>query len=116
MHRTRPAFIFQQQPRRAQQRRGMPIMPTCMHHAGHGGFPGQVIRLFLDGQRIHIATQPDRAIAPAAADGRHHAMAADILGDFAHTHVAQLLHDKGRGWTFMQGQAGMGVQVPPPGS
>ena len=116
MHSTSPAFVFQQHPGRTQKRRGVAIMPAGMHHARHGGPPGQVIRLFFDRQRIHIAAQPDRAVAPTAADGCHHAMAANIVGDVGNAHLAQLLHNKGRSRPFFQRQAGMGVQVSPPGS
>jgi hypothetical protein len=43
-------------------------------------------------------------------------MAANMLGNLSHAHLPQLFHHKGRGWAFMERQAGMGVQVSPPGS
>jgi hypothetical protein len=43
-------------------------------------------------------------------------MAADMLGNLRDPHLPQLFHHKGRGWAFMERQAGMGMQVPSPGS
>ena len=70
---------------------------------------------FLDGQRVHVGPQPDRAVAARPADGSHHAMAADPLGHL-HPHLPQPGGDEGGGRFLVQGKARIGVQMASPAS
>ena len=59
----RPSPCRRQQRRGAEQRGGMAVMAAGMHHAGNGGAVRQVRVHLLDRQRVHVAAQPDRAVA-----------------------------------------------------
>ncbi len=84
-----------QQRRGAEQRRGVAVMAAGMHHAGIAGGVGQAGG-FSDRQRVHVGAQADAAVGLAAADRRHHAMAADA-GDERNAEFAQPGADEGGG-------------------
>ncbi|GAA0587264.1 hypothetical protein GCM10009416_27190 [Craurococcus roseus] len=78
---------------------------------------GQVRVDLLDRERVHVGAETDgtvrQAVATAAVYGRNHAMTADAAFRFD-PHLAQTLQNKSGGFFFVQRQARVRVQVPPP--
>ena len=114
-HRAGPVRVVQQHARRAQQRRGVPVMAAGMHHARHGRLPGQVLVLLLDGQRIHVPAQAHGPVAAAAPQRGDDTVPAHARGDVGHAHLLQPGDDEGRSIAFMEGQSRVRVQMTPPG-
>ena len=83
---------------RAEQHGRVPVVTTCMHFPGDGGFVRNIIRL-LDRQRIHIGAQPDcLARGPfAAADDTDHPGASEAGHNLIATESLELLGNRTRG-------------------
>jgi hypothetical protein len=113
MHRAGPRGVPLQQRRGAKQRGGVAVMPAGVHHARIAGGVGEA-RGLGDRQRVHVGTQADAAIGPAARYRCDDAMSADA-GDVRHAELPQLRADERGGRLLVQGELRVRVQVSAPG-
>ena len=100
----------------AKQHGGVAVMAARVHLAGNCGLVGKIVGL-LDGQRIHVGAQADRAVAGpfSAMDHPHHASLTDPRDDLVAAEAFKLLGDHPRRAMDVEEQLGMGVDIVPPG-
>src|SRR5215210_712249 len=98
--------------RRPQQHRGVPVVPTGVHHTGVLRDELEVV-LLLDGQRVHVRTESDRAPRLLAYQTRYHARRG-WPGELEAAEGLERLVDEPGGLFLFKRQLGALVQVPPP--
>jgi hypothetical protein len=97
--------------RRAQQHRGVAVVPAGMHHAVVHALPGPP-RRFADRQRVHVGAQRHAARAAAHVQRAHHAVPAHAARDVPAPLLQPAGHELGRG-RLLERELGVAVQVAP---
>jgi hypothetical protein len=97
--------------RGAQQHGGVAVVAAAVVHAGMAAGVRRAAQLDHR-QRVHVGAQAHAAPAAAAAQGAHHAGAADAFGHLQAQQAQRAGHDAG-GAVFLEAELGVGMQVAP---